>query len=243
MMNFPLNLAVGFAQPVNQVGNYVYYKAGSAGGADPSIKVKTDLGDEYILMPGQGFRLDNRTFTNLQITNAGAVATIIGSLLIADGGFFDNRVTGSVEVIDGGKNRTLAQVAFIGQYSLAPGAGLRAVVTLWNPAASGKNLIVNQVSCNCAAADSMSVASTQTQQTIIANGTAKKLGAPGAAGQIQGAAVAAATTIATLGSLQNGQIYRFTEPVIVPPGWGIVVSSSILQSPAGASFEWYEEAA
>lgn len=247
MMNFPLNLAVGAAQPVYQVGNYVYYKSGSAGGADPSIKVKTDLGDEYILQPGQGFRLDNRVFGNLQITNAGGVNTIIGQVLIADGGFFDNRVTGSVEVIDGGKNRTLAASVFYGYGYSVPVANQYGYVQLYNPAASGKRVVLGQITY--AANQAASVIG---HLTIYSSGLAsfwgnaknKNIGAPDSSAQIrtqQSAGVLSTAYMADLympGALN--QTLKFNEPIILTPGTGVMIDSPMGVG-LSANFEFYEE--
>lgn len=69
MIDFPFKLAVGEAVQANLYGSNVKYVVGSAGGADPSIKVKTDGGDEYVLLPGQGFSFKNKVFTKLNISN------------------------------------------------------------------------------------------------------------------------------------------------------------------------------
>jgi hypothetical protein len=106
-------------------------------------------------MPGQGFRLDKKTFTNLQVTNYGGQATIIGALLIADGGFFDNRVTGSVEVIDGGRTRALNNGSFIGTNGIAGSAGNISHLQMWNPVGSGVNVFVDSMSMGALAATGM----------------------------------------------------------------------------------------
>ncbi|WP_343741811.1 hypothetical protein [Herbaspirillum huttiense] len=246
MMNFPLNLAVGAAQPVYQVGNYVYYKSGSAGGADPSIKVKTDLGDEYILQPGQGFRLDNRVFGNLQITNAGGVNTIIGQVLIADGGFFDNRVTGSVEIIDGGKNRTLAGTAFAVTAVQAGVAAKNSVVQLWNFAGTGKRLIVSSVSINSASAGYVSLwLGTNAAATIGSQGVPKLV--PSAVLSVAFARNDAISSnpvgvnFMQLG-VQGNQTFekKFAEPVVIRPGAGLLIYGPAASDLFG-SFEYFEE--
>ena len=245
MMNFPLNLAVGFAQPVNQVGNYVYYKAGSAGGADPSIKVKTDQGDEYILLPGQGFRLDKKTFTNLQVTNAGGQATIIGALLIADGGFFDNRTTGSVEVIDGGKNRTLAGGAFLAAGYKSGLAGNGVAALLWNPAGSGKRLVMSAFAVNSATSTAMNVsAATATYGAKQGNGNSKMLGGAQSVGELwAGNGAAPAGTVLMSISAVAAQVFekKFAEPLVIRPGNGFAIFSGGSGADLGCYFEYFEE--
>ncbi len=248
MMNFPLNLAVGFAQPVNQVGNYVYYKAGSAGGADPSIKVKTDQGDEYVLMPGQGFRLDKKTFTNLQVTNYGGQATIIGALLIADGGFFDNRMSGSVEVIDGGRTRALNNGSFMGVAAIGPGAGNIGIVQLWNPAASGKNVFVDSVKINSAAANGIYMLdSNAALPTLYSTAAPKRLGGSVSVMELrvnQQAAQPAGRNMWS-GSVAAGSVIPIDlkGSILIPPGYGLMVNGNTAAVNINASFEWYEETA
>lgn len=246
MMNFPLNLPATGMQPVYQVGNYVYYSAGSAGGADPSIKVKTDLGDEYILKPGQGFRLDGRNFGNLQISNAGGVATIIGMVTIADGGFFDNRVTGSVEVIDGAKARTLGGGALMGGVTCGAVAATNAYVQLWNPAGSGKNVIVETVAYSSNTTGGVGFRTGQTAITNFqGNGISKLAGgaSSGVSLRYQNNAAAMGGANMLLVSVSAGQqaIYTFKEPVVLPPGNGLIVTQGIVNADITASFEWYEE--
>ncbi|MBN9357540.1 MAG: hypothetical protein J0I15_13890 [Herbaspirillum huttiense] len=246
MMNFPLNLAVGAAQPVSQVGNYVYYKAGSAGGADPSIKVKTDLGDEYILMPGQGFRLDKRTFTNLQVTNAAGQATIIGMLLIADGGFFDNRVTGSVEVIDGGKARTLAGGAFMGGVQCPAGAGLYSHLQLWNPPGSGKNIIIESATYSSSQNGGVFFRTNAAAlSSLQGNGVAKLAGAAVSAAELRYQTINAyqsGNNMLVL-NLSAGQFstFNFKEPVVLKPGNGFLIIETIANVDITGCIEWYEE--
>ncbi|EOA05775.1 hypothetical protein HFRIS_004933 [Herbaspirillum frisingense GSF30] len=245
MMNFPLSLTVTGMQPVSQVGNYVYYKAGSAGGADPSIKVNTDLGDEYILMPGQGFRLDNAKFSNLRVTNAGGQATILGVLLIADGGFFDNRVTGSVEIIDGGKNRTLAGGAFLASGYKSGSAGNGVVNMLWNPIGTGKRLVISAFAVNSATSTAMNViAATASYGAKQANGNSKMLGGAQSVGEFwAGNGTAPAGTVMLSISAIAAQVFekKFAEPLVLRPGNGLAIFSGGSGADLGGYFEYFEE--
>jgi len=248
MQNFPLNIPINQTNTTFIQGRFLYYESGSAGGADASIKIVITGSDgtEVILKPGQGFRLAD-SYTSLTILNNKNQAGIIGNLVIDDGSFFDNRVVGNVEVIDGGKARTMAGGAFMGAASVAPGAGLKAVTQLWNPAGSGKNLIVSQLTANVGNMDGYYFAASQGNTVAtIANGQSKKIGGAAAVGIIQCGPLAA---VVTLGipmqsfSLQAQSSYTFklTEPIVIPPGYGLVGYPSAANNPAGASFEWYEE--
>lgn len=245
MMSFPINLAVNAMQPVSQVGNYVYYSAGSAGGADPSIKVKTDGGDEYTLLPGQGFRLDGRSFNLLMISNAGNAATIIGKVLIADGGFFDNRTTGSVEVIDGGKNRTLAGGAFIASGYKSGLAGNGVAALLWNPVGSGKRLVMSAFGVNSATSTAMNVsAATASYGAKQGNGNSKMLGGAQSVGELwAGNGAAPAGTVLMSISAVAAQVFekKFAEPLVIRPGNGFAIFSGGSGADLGCYFEYFEE--
>lgn len=246
MMNFPLNLPATGMQPVYQVGNYVYYTAGTAGGADPSIKVKTDLGDEYILKPGQGFRLDSRTFGSLQISNAGGAATIIGMVTIADGGFFDNRVTGSVEVIDGGKARTLGGGAFMASTQCVAGAGQNPYIELWNQVGSGKNVVLESVSYSSTVNGGIGFKLHNVGiSTFAANGISKFAGAAVSLAslrtQASAAAIGGGNLIQTSINAGTFQTFAFKEPIVLPPGNGFLIVQSTQATDVSAAFEWYEE--
>ena len=260
MMNFPVNLAVNGFQPVNQYGNYVYYKAGSAGGADPTIKVKTDGGDEYFLMPGQGFRLDKSTFTSLIITNYANAGTITGTLVIADGAFFDNRVIGTVDIagvvsvngtvttIDKGHDRSVAGATYVAGVTVPAGGG-QAFEQLWNPVGSGKNVIVSSFELMTNPSASLMVSlTTGALASQVANGVQNKnLGsAVAAVAQLRTQQGGTLTGKVKLFDLQLQSIttkqYKFSDPLIIRPGYGLLFEGSIdgAASVTGL-FDFYEE--
>ncbi|MGL5181198.1 hypothetical protein [Herbaspirillum huttiense] len=246
-MNFPLNLAVNGTASLSQVGNYVYYSTGSAGGADQSIKVKTDAGDEYILKPGQGFRLDGRNFNNLIFSNNANAANILGTMLIADGGFFDNRVTGSVEVIDGGKARTLGGGAFMGGVQCVATAAQNSIVQLWNPVGSGKNVILESITYSSTNNGGILFrVYNAALSNLLANGVSKLAGgAAVSVGQLRYApnpGVLGGNNMLILGiAAAQFSTYQFKEPVVLPPGQGMLVTQGTQNVDVTGNFEWYEE--
>lgn len=244
-MNFPINLAVNASQQVSQVGNYVYYSSGSAGGADPSLKIKTDGGQEYILLPGQGFNLGTVNFNSLFITNAAGQQTIIGKLLIADGGFFDNRVTGQVEVIDGGMARTLGDVAFMGIGGSAASAGKYSSVHLFNPTAD-KAIILKRLSASSQAGGSLFVSPVSAAAANLSgNAKSKRVGSA----TVSNAAIRWDQTAAQyvdryfVQNIAANAIYdlKFEEPLAIMPGYGVAVWGALAQD-INAAFEFYERA-
>jgi len=244
-----INIPINKVQPVGIPGRFVYYLAGSAGGLDQTIKIRSgNTGGSTLLKPGQAFRLaeGDKTVDTFYVENYANAATIVGTLVIGDGEFSDNRISGSVEVIDGGKARTLANITCVAIASQGGVAGQNSMVQLWNPAGSSKNLIMKQV-----------VSVSQTSQgfyhldynvaltTLLAGPRPKKLGA-GYTGpaQIRGqnnAAILGAAMLLTNGPTSVSNKFRPDEPFVIPPGWGYIVAAQALAADVSANFEWYEE--
>ncbi len=247
MIDFPFKLAVGEAVQANIYGSMVKYVIGSAGGADPSIRVKTDGGDEYVLLPGQGFKFDNKAFTKLNISNAGGVTPVIGRLLLADSDFIDNRTSGSVEVIDGGKNRTMAGITFMGLVGSPPAAAKYSHTQLFNPANSGKNLIIEAVTFSTTGTNlSCYLRSSNAALTTLSGpGSCKKLGAPASVGTMYSDANAVLLGTATLHAFDSSPnvpfTYRCNEPIICPPGFGLIAANGWVNNQLDVNYEWYEE--
>jgi len=147
MQYYDLNIGVTGSRFIDVRASFIYFLNGSAGGSDTTIKVKNESGgDEILLKPGQAFRLPNGQFYNRWIiSNYLGQAAIVGQLLLGEGDFFDGRISGSVEVIDGGKARVLADATYIGAASQIAVAAQNSHCQLWNPAGSGENLIVEQI--------------------------------------------------------------------------------------------------
>ena len=245
-MDFPFTIAPGQTITVSTTQAYLYYEAGSAGGADASIRVAADIGDEIVLKPGQGFRYSG-PFSRLYLSNNKGQAPIIGHIVLEAGEFFDNRVTGTVDIVDGGKNRTLAGQTFVMAASNGPAAGQYGVQELWNPAGSGKNVIVEQIQVSSAAASN-----------ILCGWTGTRVGA-GAAGILSkkagGANSSAAATFLSLAALPgtfnylttcnvqaNGTILLpFKEPIVIPPGFGLIIANSTASNSLQMWAEFFEE--
>jgi hypothetical protein len=249
MTNYPLNLPAG--QPgvvVESRGSFVYYESGSAGGADSSIKVQMpgSGGGELILKVGQGFKL-NTDFDRLVISNNLAQGNILGNLVIADGTFSDHRVVGTVEVIDGGKNRTLSGAAFIIAMYQGPVAAQYSAVQLFNPATSKKNTVIEKMYVSSATAQFLKIGSNMVANAAPAgNAPAKKIGgAQSLAQYIVSSAVGAPAGFAFLVQIQvqasQALVIEFREPIILPPGYGLNVIGGAVNTDVNASIEFYED--
>lgn len=250
MQLYDITIAANTTRQLDAPGSYFYYYAGSAGGADSTITLRgLSSGLRLILKPGQAFRLPKGQTENAWVlTNYAGAATIIGTVLVGDGEVTDNRITGSVEIIDGGKARTLALQSFLAYASCGGVAANMAHVQLWNPIGSGKNAIVKQAIVNSTVANSIYLTSYNTQLTTN-NGfaTNKKIGAADSVSIIgsQNNPTALQTKLFYAFDISANQVVSmiFNEPIILPPGTGLTVRGSALASSVVANIDFYEESA
>lgn len=239
---YDFTLTAGGSMPLLVQGDYM--RIMSATGA---VEVLTDNYRIGPIMAGQGQA--KSPFTRLTITDRSGAANV-GYVLVADSDFIDNRINGEVSVIDGEKSRTLAG----GMFAAAPFCGAVAAnysnVQLWNPAGSGKNLIVGALDFATPVATSVQVFMTATQLVnaslnIPAN---KKSGAAAPIALVRYEAKAAPDPF-LLGVLR-GDYTPANSPVnwvpkgafVVMPGYGLTVTSvSTANMTLTANFEWFEE--
>lgn len=100
MQFYDINIAPSDAREIQVQGDYVYYLSGSAGGADSTITLRDVSGSDTVLLkPGQAYRLGTGG-RNVRwiVGNYAGTGTIVGLLLMGEGEFSDNRISGSVEV-------------------------------------------------------------------------------------------------------------------------------------------------
>lgn len=246
----------GAVREIHCQGSYVYFYGGSAGGADATIGVKMDaIGERVLLMPGQAFRMEpGKQAQRWIISNHAGQATIAGRLVIGSGKIDDNRVTGSVEVIDGGKNRTLAGQSFFASGNVAANAGTNSGILIFNPAGSIKNLLLKAGSVSMGAASSYGLAWCTTFAGAVdetATGIVpKKWGAMSVAKlyafKTTSAAGLAAGGFSSMdtGTLSNNTQSRFLfqEPVVLEPGYGALLFGGVVNVSLVGTFEFTEDA-
>lgn len=253
MQILDFTLAVNTSRPIEAPGTYFYYYSGSAGGADSTIILKEDSrGSTVILKPGQAFRLPAGSGQAVRwyVSNYANTATIVGSVVIGDGEITDNRVTGSVEVVNGEKARTLAGGMFAGSAFCAAVAATYSTIQLWNPPASGKRLIVTNVSYGVsgAAGTIAMLMKAATLANLFAVSPANKMpGSPAPVALLKYENTAASETF-PLGKLRNEDLAANTPrdwniggALVVPPGYGLNSYGAAVNTTTLTSFEWFEE--
>jgi hypothetical protein len=255
MQDFDVTLAPGQVRTIDVQADYIYYRAGSAGGADASIEFAPVSGGETVfLYPGQSYRLPPRGSgmgSAWALRNRKGEAPIIGSILMGEGAFQDNRISGSVEVVDGGKNRTRSKVAFMAVVSEGiPNVGMYLNHQIWNPAGSQRVIVLERVTTSTAADlmhFSMARSSVQVGVAAVTGPICKDLsGAPSVA-QLRidknGAASAKADMFNVLYLPKAiAFVYTLLEPIVISPGTGVNVTAGAVDKDLPTVFEYYEEA-
>lgn len=248
VQSYDLNIPAGGAQNIDVAGTRVQFL--SADDPFAQIELRPNYAQGNIsLRPGQGFQFDEQV-TRWVVFNRGGVP-LKGLLLIGSGNFFDQRIAGTVDVIDGGKARTLAGIAFTAYgYSLAQ-AAVYSALQLWNPVGSGKNAVVEQILIYGSNAAPI-YAVVKSGQTVYGNlksaGQPKKLGSVPSVVEVRGDYTATPPGLPGMVTLSapspsGMSIYRPNEPIVVPPGWGLNMISTSPNVDTSGSFEWYEDPA
>lgn len=218
-----------------------YYRILSSSGA---LEVKRDGGSGVgPIYAGQGER--DQEFKRITLVDkTGAINS--GYIIISDGTFVDDRITGEVSVVDGNKARTLSDSVFMGRVAAAGVAAQTTHCQLWNPAGSGKNIVVQQFSGSTGALDSILFCFTTTQLlNTYGTGKSKKNGVTASTGILKYENLAAPlpTDFLQLSTAANvtTQPYKFTEPLIITPGNGVVAKNGSVNVSLSLSIEWSED--
>jgi hypothetical protein len=233
-----------------RTGYVRYYECLSGGGVDQRIRVESMGGGwQCVLRPGQGFRLPSEETGGIVVTNLSGAA-MAGTLKLGprDWQFEDQRLLGEVSVIDGGRSRTLSNTAFAGQATCSAVAATFAHAQLWNPAGSGRILLVSQtiVGSSFAWFCGMSFVASALSN-LTGNPQSKRSNGSASVAQLrtQNNAVLLGSTnlVALSGPVNVTNSYKLTEPFAIVPGNGLTVSITSQNTDLSASFEFVEEPA
>ena len=245
VQSYDLNIPVGQSQAIDVAGDCVQFISA----IDPFavIEIRPNFAQGNItLKPGQGMRFSEQVQRWI-VFNKGSVA-LTGALLIGTGDFFDQRISGTVDVIDGGKARTLGGIAMMGYGVIAAVAAKFSRVQLWNPAGSGKRLCVESVIGSTGATPTFMYAqySAAPLGTLIQNGISKMSGGTASVATINvdTTAVSAvwAGTLFAISLPASGSLpQKLVEPIVLMPGSGLIMWATTGNADLGTSFEWYED--
>lgn len=253
MQVYDIALKPGESRQIHVQADYIYFLNGSAAGADTTIEFRPNSGGETVyLKPGQAFKLP-ASQRGMGITwvmkNLKGEATIIGQVLMGEGEFQDNRISGSVEVIDGAKARTLAAVAFSGAFGTGAAQGCYSRISLWNPENSGKNVILETIALSSNLALPVNLFKANEPATgVQARGQGKLLNASNLQSAALGVQDANQTgtgpgvALYQLSVIQNGKdVWAPKEPIVIAPGRALMAWANVPNVGFALSMEWFEE--
>jgi hypothetical protein len=240
-MEYDFTIPGNGGQIVDVQGKFFKYRSGTG-----KIRVTTEKGESVDLLPGQGvFNID---YTRLTIVDRTGNQNN-GVLLAGNFDFRDDRISGTVDVIDGGKSRTLANQAFLGTGAIAAPATNFPYAQLFNPAASAVNLILKSFAVSSSVAG---YADLRIYNAAFANvGTSfvtnKQIGGAVGNGVVNANYGATQISAAVVTSYQlqanSSLIVPLSEQIVIRPGYGLLLD---MNNSTGltllADYEWYEEA-
>lgn len=237
-MQYDFNLPANGGQVIDVKGRFVKYRSGTG-----PIRVRLSKGGYADLMPGQG--IFETAFDSLTV-NDRTGAQNIGVILAGDFDFRDDRITGTVDVVDGGKSRTIANQAFMGGAAIVGAAGEYSYVQLLNSSASTR-VVVKAVVISVVVAQGVGIAGYSTPlTTLVASAQSKMVGGAASASQlrIKGdvAAIGAAAFVNPNIVAGAPFVFTFQEPIVLMPGQGLIARGSVVNSFLGCNFEFTEEA-
>lgn len=156
--------------------------------------------------------------------------------------------TGVVEVVDGGKSRTLAGGAFMGVATAGIVAAQYPLAQLVNPAGSGKNVYVKRYTVSGSQATFYTVKLTQgiaasasiaggNKNSALAAGVAVLKNTNVAVGGLPAGALSDQLAIAAYGCIPQ----VMEEPILIAPGWALSFTSAAAAMDIAVGLEWIEE--
>lgn len=245
MQSYPLNLtaAVFATSFANDADLFVYES--SASPAEARIIVKPENGSEIILKPGQSFRIKGNC-SRWFVRSFDGVSTILGNVIIGSGYFLDNGVVGTVSILDGGKSRTLAGMAFAVATAAPSVAAQFATVQIWNPVGNAKRVVVEKIYISSANSGLVKMG-----WNTAANAALNSINSKLAGGAVASSSFSATTLAGNPTGFQfSGQlnvvanqtlVIELREPIILPPGFGFSVQQIAAAYDLNVTFEMIEE--
>lgn len=244
-MQYDFNVLPNGTQAIDVAGKFFKYKDGTG-----LIRVRLTKGGYVDLMPGQG--VWNTEFSSLSVQDRTG-ADNSGVILAGWFDFQDDRIVGTVDVVDGGKNRTLANQAFTGVIVMTPAATQYSNIHLFNPAGSNRNIYLEQfiVSSNTAGEIGGYIATAQVPNNVGGAdvGKSKKAGGANSVCQTTTNTAAGANAFAAGNKLvidayvqaSQSLAYKFSEPIMLGPGTGFTITHLAANATLIGTLEYFEE--
>lgn len=241
---YPFTIGAYEALPIMVQGSY--FKILSATGM---VDVTGDtFGTVEAMLAGQGLR--GQDFRRLVIRDRSGSPNMV-RLLVSDDQFIDDRITGEVSVVDGNKARSVAGGAMTWRLSTASvGANGRPLSQIWNPAGTGRRIIIDALVVACDIQNEMFWGQTATRLTTVPASriaAAQGMAVPSTVAEawVQEMVGYPADTVIAGGLMVqpwSSVRVRFERPFVVQPGNGFIVGVGLggVQKTAG-EIEFFEE--
>lgn len=184
-------------------------------------------------------------FDEVRVINGATAQTV--TVQIAGGGVGSDRVIGEVAVIDGGRAVTIANRAFWTAMGLSAAVGNYSHVQIWNPAGSGRALVVKKLGLGSAVAGTVSFGMYGASLTTMSAGPAysKLSGGANSIVERRSQAAAAVLTTAMHGAMtiqaNKTELIQLEEPFYVLPGFGMMAYHNATNADVVLSVEFREE--
>jgi hypothetical protein len=240
-MQYDFALAANGGQQIDVRGKFFKYVSGTG-----RIRVRINRGGYVDLLPGQG--VWNVEFETLNISDRTGAANA-GTILAGEFDFHDDRVAGEVSVIDGGKARVAANVAFFASIEMvAAGAGAAAQVQVWNKS-TNKRIVIESFCVSSSGAGSVGFGTSTAQlATLVGAPVNKHVGYPQSTSaecrlnNAAGGLVAIGNQFGTVFIQANASIvYKLNEPVVIEPGTGFSIWHGLTNVDLRVFCEFFEE--
>lgn len=208
------------------------------------VAVTGDFGTLGPILAGQGMKGQNSK--RFAINDMSGFNNVV-RILIADESFIDDRISGSVEVIDGGKNRTIANAGFVSSSVIGGTAGLVGQTAIYVPLLASKRVVINSISASLGAAGQVFISFGLGVPAGVAQSPLSKMLGSGVApisSKIditnQAAVIGTALAAFLIPASQNTEI-RLTEPIVINPGSYVVVGASTQNVTFTNLIQYFEE--
>lgn len=177
------------------------------------------------------------------IIDNGALAQSV-SAQIAGGGAGSDRVLGEVSVVSGERFRTMAGASFWQSKSLTAAAGNLPHIQLWNPAGSGKRVVIEDIGGSVSASLMKIALGSVPLTTLVGNAQNKRLG-----GGLSAAELRTQESVSSIGNDFASfafepnifSVLKLTSPIILDEGVGLNVKCGATGSTLQANVQFYEE--
>jgi hypothetical protein len=192
---------------------------------------------------GQGVR-DAGGFDRFIVTST---ETQIVDMQVLLGEAVDNRVTGDVSVIDGELARSLNDLSFVGSGGTGPILAQFSHQQLWNPAGTGRDLVIDTLWLSRGAAGGIFFR--WNQAALAVAGTtprSKRLNAAAVAtvalsnSENNAAAFGTAFNLLYVTAANDAREYRPRKPIIVEPGYGFIVAPDVVNVSVQVGYDYWE---